>query len=181
MPSKRRGVRNGTAQSGKPLANIAAVAAAQQRQANIQQQQQQQQHNQHNKHRAGAGGNSNSSSSSAMDHHHHQQQCSTDGGECANDNNDSAPLTLKQQQQLERNQFLVALTKDQLRVECRKRGQKTNGNKTELVFRIQYTQHTILLLVVFFVCAVIFISLAVNTFCVIVLRVFASTQLCCCS
>lgn len=40
----------------------------------------------------------------------------------------------KEQQQLDRNNYLSALTKDQLKVECRKRGQKTSGNKTELVY-----------------------------------------------
>lgn len=45
-----------------------------------------------------------------------------------------APLTVKQQQQLERNNYLTSLTKDQLKVECRKRGQKINGNKTDLVY-----------------------------------------------
>lgn len=39
----------------------------------------------------------------------------------------------KEQQQLDRNNYLSSLTKDQLKVECRKRGQKTTGNKTELV------------------------------------------------
>lgn len=43
-------------------------------------------------------------------------------------------FTPKQQQQLDRNAFLLTLTKDQLKVECRKRGQKTTGTKTELVF-----------------------------------------------
>lgn len=43
-------------------------------------------------------------------------------------------FTAKQQQQLDRNAFLLTLTKDQLKVECRKRGQKTNGTKTELVY-----------------------------------------------
>lgn len=43
-------------------------------------------------------------------------------------------FTAKQQQQLDRNAFLLMLTKDQLKVECRKRGQKTTGTKTELVF-----------------------------------------------
>jgi SAP domain len=42
-------------------------------------------------------------------------------------------LTAKQQQQLERNAFLDTQTKDQLKQECRRRGQKTTGNKTELV------------------------------------------------
>lgn len=42
-------------------------------------------------------------------------------------------FTLKQQQQLDRNAFLLTLTKDQLKVECRKRGQKTTGTKTDLV------------------------------------------------
>lgn len=42
-------------------------------------------------------------------------------------------FTAKQQQQLDRNAFLLTLTKEQLKVECRKRGQKTNGTKTDLV------------------------------------------------
>lgn len=42
-------------------------------------------------------------------------------------------ITAKQQQQLDRNAFLLTLTKDQLKIECRKRGQKTTGTKTELV------------------------------------------------
>lgn len=50
------------------------------------------------------------------------------------DSNASGSIfTAKQQQQLDRNAFLLTLTKDQLKVECRKRGQKTNGTKTELV------------------------------------------------
>lgn len=44
-------------------------------------------------------------------------------------------FTVKQQQQLDRNAFLLTLTKDQLKIECRKRGQKTTGTKTELVAR----------------------------------------------
>lgn len=43
-------------------------------------------------------------------------------------------FTLKQQQQLDRNAYLLTLTKDQLKVECRKRGQKSTGTKAELVF-----------------------------------------------
>lgn len=42
-------------------------------------------------------------------------------------------FTPKQQQQLDRNAFLLTLTKDQLKVECRKRGQKSTGTKTDLV------------------------------------------------
>lgn len=45
----------------------------------------------------------------------------------------ASPLTVKQKQQLERNAFLSSLTKDQLKVECRKRGQRIAGNKTDLV------------------------------------------------
>lgn len=47
--------------------------------------------------------------------------------------NGGTTFTAKQQQQLDRNAFLLTLTKDQLKVECRKRGQKTTGTKTELV------------------------------------------------
>lgn len=47
--------------------------------------------------------------------------------------NVTSTFTAKQQQQLDRNAFLLTLTKEQLKVECRKRGQKTTGTKTELV------------------------------------------------
>lgn len=42
-------------------------------------------------------------------------------------------FTPKQQQQLDRNAFLLTLTKDQLKVECRKRGKKSTGTTSELV------------------------------------------------
>lgn len=48
-------------------------------------------------------------------------------------NGNGTPLTLKEQQQLDRNAYLSTLTKDQLKVECRKRGQKNTGTKAELV------------------------------------------------
>lgn len=60
--------------------------------------------------------------------HHNNSESSVANG------NVLAPLTAKQQQQLERNNYLTSLTKDQLKVECRKRGQKINGNKTDLVY-----------------------------------------------
>lgn len=47
---------------------------------------------------------------------------------------DQQSLTQKQQQQLDKNEWLIGQTKEQLRRECRKRGQKNSGNKTELVF-----------------------------------------------
>lgn len=50
--------------------------------------------------------------------------------------NAPSTFTAKQQQQLDRNAFLLTLTKEQLKVECRKRGQKTTGTKTELVHLI---------------------------------------------
>lgn len=42
-------------------------------------------------------------------------------------------LTAKQKQQLQRNEFLESLTKEQLKTEAKRRGQKTVGTKTELV------------------------------------------------
>lgn len=51
-------------------------------------------------------------------------------------NGNGTPLTLKEQQQLDRNAYLSTLTKDQLKVECRKRGQKNTGTKAELVQQI---------------------------------------------
>lgn len=52
-----------------------------------------------------------------------------------NGNGNGTALTLKEQQQLDRNAYLSTLTKDQLRVECRKRGQKNTGTKAELVVK----------------------------------------------
>lgn len=43
-------------------------------------------------------------------------------------------LTAKQQHQLQRNAYLSTLNKDQLKLECRKRGQKTSGTKLDLVY-----------------------------------------------
>lgn len=42
-------------------------------------------------------------------------------------------LTAKQKQQLQRNEYLESLTKEQLKIEAKRRGQKTAGTKTELV------------------------------------------------
>lgn len=42
-------------------------------------------------------------------------------------------LTLKQKQQLARNEYLESLTKEQLKSEAKRKGQKTSGTKTELV------------------------------------------------
>jgi hypothetical protein len=42
-------------------------------------------------------------------------------------------LTLKQKQQLARNEYLESLTKEQLKIEAKRKGQKTSGTKTELV------------------------------------------------
>lgn len=44
-------------------------------------------------------------------------------------------LTAKQKQQLQRNEYLEQLTKEQLKIEAKRRGQKTSGTKTELVFK----------------------------------------------
>lgn len=45
----------------------------------------------------------------------------------------TSQLTTKEQQQLDRNNYLFGLTKEQLKIECRKRGQKLTGNKNQLV------------------------------------------------
>lgn len=42
-------------------------------------------------------------------------------------------LTAKQKQQLQRNEYLEQLTKEQLKIEAKRRGQKTSGTKSELV------------------------------------------------
>lgn len=73
-------------------------------------------------------------------HHQQLQQPASEGGPnggaptSAMGNGVASLLTEKQQQQIERNNYLMSLTKDQLKTECRKRGQKTSGTKTELVF-----------------------------------------------
>lgn len=43
-------------------------------------------------------------------------------------------LTAKQKQQLQRNEYLDSLSKEQLKIEAKRRGQKTSGTKSELVF-----------------------------------------------
>jgi hypothetical protein len=42
-------------------------------------------------------------------------------------------LTAKQKQQLQRNEYLESLTKEQLKIEAKRRGHRTAGTKTELV------------------------------------------------
>lgn len=64
------------------------------------------------------------------DHHQIKSQGYSSGATILNG---GINITPKQQQQLDRNAFLLTLTKDQLKLECRKRGQKTTGTKTELV------------------------------------------------
>lgn len=50
------------------------------------------------------------------------------------DEDDTFVLTTKQKQQLQRNEYLESLTKEQLKIEAKRRGQKTLGTKSELVF-----------------------------------------------
>lgn len=49
------------------------------------------------------------------------------------DDDGSLILTVRQKQQLQRNEFLEGLTKEQLKIEAKRRGQKTSGTKSELV------------------------------------------------
>lgn len=49
------------------------------------------------------------------------------------DEEDTFILTTKQKQQLQRNEYLELLTKEQLKIEAKRRGQKTLGTKSELV------------------------------------------------
>lgn len=49
-------------------------------------------------------------------------------------------LTAKQKQQLQRNEYLEQLTKEQLKIEAKRRGQKTSGTKSELVLTKISTQ-----------------------------------------
>lgn len=49
------------------------------------------------------------------------------------DDDEVFSLTAKQKLQLQRNEFLESLTKEQLKSEAKRRGQKTAGTKTELV------------------------------------------------
>lgn len=55
-----------------------------------------------------------------------------------NNNDTGIVLTAKQQHQLQRNAYLSTLNKDQLKLECRKRGQKTSGTKLDLVYMTQF-------------------------------------------
>jgi len=49
------------------------------------------------------------------------------------DEDDTFELTTKQKQQVQRNEYLESLTKEQLKIEAKRRGQKTLGTKSELV------------------------------------------------
>lgn len=49
------------------------------------------------------------------------------------DDDDVFVLSVKQKQHLQRNEFLESLTKEQLKIEAKRRGQKTTGTKIELV------------------------------------------------
>jgi hypothetical protein len=51
-------------------------------------------------------------------------------------------LTAKQKQQLQRNEYLESLTKEQLKIEAKRRGQKTAGTKTELVLFDVFASNT---------------------------------------
>lgn len=66
-------------------------------------------------------------------------------------------LTAKQKQQLQRNEYLESLTKEQLKIEAKRRGQKTAGTKTELVYfsLIQFLSFFVNLRVIF--CFIYFI------------------------
>lgn len=57
-------------------------------------------------------------------------------------------LSAKQKQQLQRNEYLESLTKEQLKIEAKRRGQKTAGTKTELVDFAPATSTTLLMLFV---------------------------------
>lgn len=65
----------------------------------------------------------------------HLKAVATVGAIVANGDEPAPVLTLKEQQQLDRNAYLSTLSKDQLKVECRKRGQKNTGTKVELVLQ----------------------------------------------
>lgn len=75
------------------------------------------------------------------------------------DNDDEVfVLTAKQKQQLQRNEYLESLTKEQLKIEAKRRGQKTAGTKTELV---QFTLPSARLSLVFATC---FLSIGTKNF-----------------
>lgn len=65
----------------------------------------------------------------------HLKAVASVGAILANGDGPAPVLTLKEQQQLDRNAYLSTLSKDQLKVECRKRGQKNTGTKVELVLQ----------------------------------------------
>lgn len=76
-----------------------------------------------------------------------QSNSGTNSNNSSINTNDNNSLILKQQQ-LDRKAYLGALTKSQLKIECRKRGSKTTGNKTNLV-RFLFIFHFFLLVFFF--------------------------------
>lgn len=52
-------------------------------------------------------------------------------------------LSSKQRQHLQRNEYLESLTKEQLKIEAKRRGQKTTGTKIELVILMFLFYHCI--------------------------------------
>ena len=71
------------------------------------------------------------------------------------DEEDTYVLTTKQKQQLQRNEYLESLTKEQLKIEAKRRGQKTLGTKSELVLSSLPIKHRC---VPFFTNLVLFLS-----------------------
>lgn len=59
----------------------------------------------------------------------------------SSDEDETYVLTSKQKQQLQRNEYLESLTKEQLKIEAKRRGQKTLGTKSELVFFVITKNH----------------------------------------
>lgn len=57
------------------------------------------------------------------------------------DEEDTFIMTTKQKQQLQRNEYLESLTKEQLKIEAKRRGQKTLGTKSELVLSSYSIKH----------------------------------------
>lgn len=113
MPPKRR-IRNGITPTSSSLhtlkSNVAAANAILQNNS------------------ASTTNNNNYPTTISNNSLHHNNALNIGGGIGSGDG-----LTTKQKQQLDRNNYLSTLTKDQLKVECRKRGQKVTGTKIELV------------------------------------------------
>jgi hypothetical protein len=78
--------------------------------------------------------NQNSTINNHHDSYYEQNNRATNYDNFYEDDDEVYILTTKQKQQLQRNEYLEGLTKEQLKIEAKRRGQKLTGTKSELVY-----------------------------------------------